>query len=87
MLLTYRQKLSKADPIILVAVEPLDDISNHVTRHRVTSLFKELMEFIITDISVVVEIYRDRAEQSNTKTCGTNRAGTNVNYLQYTEIT
>lgn len=57
--LTYRQKLLKADHIILVAVQFLDDLPNHVSRKGMASVFKELVEFIIIYLSIVVQIYRN----------------------------
>lgn len=56
---TYRQKLLKADFIIFIAVEFLDDLSHLVPRDGMASAFQELLEFEITDVSVMVQICRD----------------------------
>lgn len=54
--LTYRQKLLKADLIVIVAVELLDDVPNHVARLGVADAFQELVEFVITDVIIFVQI-------------------------------
>lgn len=57
---TYRQKLLKADLIVLVAVEFLDDVPNHVARLGMADAFQERLEFKITDMSIFVEICMDQ---------------------------
>lgn len=54
--LTYRQKLLKADLIVLVAVKFLDDVPNHVARLGMPDAFQELVELQVTDVSIFVLI-------------------------------
>lgn len=54
--LTYRQKFFKADLFIVVAIKSLNDLSNHVSRFGTPNFFKHVMEFKVTDISIIVQI-------------------------------
>lgn len=57
---TYRQKLLKADLIVLVAVEFLDDVPDHVARLGMADAFQQRLEFKITDMSIFVQICMDQ---------------------------
>lgn len=58
--LTHRQKFIKADLIVIVAVQFLEDLSDPVPRQGVAGLFEKLGEFIIGDKPVAVEICGNR---------------------------
>lgn len=65
--LTYRQKLLKADLIVIVAVELLDDVPNHVAGLGVADAFQELVEFVITDMIIFVQICADKGIKCQNK--------------------
>lgn len=59
--LTYRQKLLKADLIVLVAVEFLDDVPDHVARLGMADTFQELLELVVTYMFIFVHICKRKS--------------------------
>lgn len=57
---TYRQKLCEADAVVPVAVQFLQNLSDHVSWLGVAGLFKKLTELIIGNESVVIQIWRGK---------------------------
>lgn len=60
---THRQKLIKADLIVPVAVQFLEDLSDLVPWYGVAGLFEKLAEFVIADKSIAVKICKRETQR------------------------
>ena len=56
--MTHRQKLIKADLVVLVAIQLLNDLPDFVARQGKVGLLEQFMELIVTDGSIAIEVYK-----------------------------
>lgn len=61
---TYRHKLFKADPVVLVFVtifhQFLDDLSDFVPWQGQIGLFEQVMELMVRDKAIAIQIYGEK---------------------------